>query len=125
MKFKKQLKKATATTLILTGFLLPVSAFAAERAVHNFTYNFKHQITIGYNNATTSTLKVKPKTTTWGSDKYIIKIYNNGNLVDYDYVSPSSEKEFSYSVTKGKNYGVEFWKSQDNKYIKGSGVRTY
>ncbi|MEG2057999.1 MAG: hypothetical protein RRZ84_08875 [Romboutsia sp.] len=126
MNFKKQLKKVTAITLVLSGFLIPASAFATERAIHDFRYTFKHQLTIGYNKATTSKLKVKPKTTSWGSSQYLIKIYDgNGKLINHNYVNRSNEKEFSYSVTKGKTYGVEFWKSTDEKYIKGTGVRTY
>lgn len=69
-----KIKKFTATTLILSVFLIPISACAASKT---FTYNFKHQITVGSVKATTSSIKVETTSSLGGSAGFSIKVYNS------------------------------------------------
>ncbi|MBO3446044.1 hypothetical protein [Clostridium sp. CCUG 7971] len=116
-------KKIMATTLLLSGFLIPASIYAASKG---FSYKFKHQLTIGYNYSTKDDLYVATHTRSFGgSDGFVIKVYNDdGGLVDYAPVKYEQGTEI-FKVKKGKRYGVEFWKKSDGLYVEGGGTRSY
>lgn len=108
------------TTVLISGFVLPITAYAAS--TKDFRYEFKHQLTIRYAKTTSSELYVKTNTSTFGgSNGFVMKLYRDGKLISSRSVRyPNGTERFS--VEKGKTYGIEFWKSQDNKYVKGKGT---
>lgn len=119
MKKNSKIKKLMVTTFLISGFVLPITAYAAS--AKSFTYQFKHQLTIRYAKTTSSKLHVTTNTSTFGGSKgFVMKLYKDGRLVDSRHVLYPRGTE-TFSVQKGKQYGVEFWKAQDNKYVKGTG----
>lgn len=123
MKKNSKVKKLVVTSVLISGFVLPITAYAAS--AQSFSYTFKHQLTIRYAKTTASKLYVKTTTKTFGgSDGFVMKLYKDGKLMDSRYVNYASGTE-TFSVQNGKQYGVEFWKAQDNKYVDGKGTTEF
>lgn len=122
MQIKQRSKKAIATMVLISGFLIPVSSYAASKT---FSYNFKHQLTIENFKPSGSKLTIKTETSTFGgSGVFYIKVYQGGTNVASSTVGMKSDEK-NISVKAGKTYDVEFWKSSDGNYVKGSGSTRY
>lgn len=122
MQIKQRSKKAIVTMVLISGFLIPISSYAASKT---FSYNFKHQLTIGSFKASGSKMTIKTNTSTFGgSDAFYIKVYKFGKNVANSTVGMNDDTK-TISVKSGETYSVEFWKSSDGNYVKGSGRATY
>lgn len=125
----KNLKYCIVAVVFSMGILVPRTAYAA---VNNVSYDFKHMVAVsGKMNATKGTLSGSVSVSNWGKDSsFSVKLFEHRVILNDiykggTYFSPTGNKKFSYSVTKGKSYCAEFWKNQNGKYISGKASFSY
>ncbi|WP_409509190.1 hypothetical protein ACK2WG_16980 [Bacillus spizizenii] len=126
--------KFLKTLGVLLVTLIMVAPIAAEAATKNFSFDIKHQLSIGSYTSTKGSVKATVNMSAWGGDNYFTihiykKNYFGSTLVTRLGFSKSSAGSPYVSetsaVTKGEKYGYEIWKNQNGKRIKGTGTLDY
>ncbi|MFL9651892.1 hypothetical protein [Exiguobacterium chiriqhucha] len=127
----KNLKKFVGVLLLTMMMMMPIMANAATKY---FTFQIKHQLSIGSFTSTKNSVTGTVTMSKWGTDtSFDIKIYKK-NWGSVDYIGKmtftkssagSPYKSTNYNVKSGTTYGYEIWKTQNNNEIVGSGSLSY
>lgn len=126
-------KRYTTTIIIVLLVSIFVTTGVALAASRDFTYNFKHQITISKiskatkNKATITcyTTSNKSKSKTFTVEQYQKGVFSAKRVGKGTITCTKKGDSVTFSTKKGEKYTYEFWKKQDGKAMLGSGRITY
>ncbi|MBC1798309.1 hypothetical protein HCA55_16345 [Listeria booriae] len=128
------MKKGKVIGISLIVFMMFVPSLTVFAASKSFSFDMKHQLSIGSYKSTKTSVTGKVSMSNWGGDNYFtIHVYRKDllstKLMGKMTFSKSSAGSPYYStlkgLTKGTTYRYEIWKNQNGKRIVGTGNLDY